>query len=172
MIHIIIRTDCISPSKEGKEMLLSFLGKPMEDTQFEYAENGKPYLKEGPFFNITHSGSTVSVAISDSPVGIDLECIRSSTPKVARKVMSDIEYAWFESNDFDDKCFYTLWTLKESYYKYLGTGLPLYPNNTEFVFQSEWTLKGSTASFITYRTEEFILSICSGAHSDFTIHLQ
>ena len=47
-----------------------------DDAQLAYGENEKPYLKnQGLYFNISHSGSYVALATSETEVGVDIEKI-------------------------------------------------------------------------------------------------
>ena len=47
-------------------------------------ENGKPYAAEG-YFSISHSGERVVCAVSENPVGVDVEQIRPLRTKVAQR---------------------------------------------------------------------------------------
>jgi 4'-phosphopantetheinyl transferase len=90
---------------------------------------GKPILLEPPgiHFNISHSGNWVVCAVANSPLGIDVENIRPVDLEVAKRFFTEEEYHFISSQEDIDKlrCFYTLWTLKESYVKYVGKGLSI-----------------------------------------------
>lgn len=90
--------------------------------------HGKPYLIgiDNCFFNITHSGDWVAVAISNAEVGIDLEYNESfDFNEVIDYVLSEREKIFFLqlSDSFKCETFYRFWTLKESFVKAIGTGL-------------------------------------------------
>ncbi len=52
----------------------------MENPLFEYNEHGKPSIIGHPeiFFNLSHCREAVACVVSDAPVGIDVEAVRSS----------------------------------------------------------------------------------------------
>jgi 4'-phosphopantetheinyl transferase len=91
------------------------------------SEKGKPYLKDQPnlHFNLSHSGEWVVLAVHETEVGIDIEKIREIDYTIARRFFSREEYSRLEALEGLDKrrYFFTLWTLKESYLKFLGKGL-------------------------------------------------
>lgn len=89
---------------------------------------GKPYIKENNsfHFNLSHSGNWVAIAYGDTEVGIDIEKIRMDSGKeeIARRYFTPDEQAYvFGANEFAPQRFFEIWTGKESYLKYLGTGL-------------------------------------------------
>lgn len=49
-------------------------------------EHGKPFLREGPCFSLSHSGKYAAVAVSDIPVGIDLETKNDPELRVTRRM--------------------------------------------------------------------------------------
>ena len=52
-------------------------------------ENGKPFLKAGePFFNLSHSGNYVVLAIADCEIGVDIEHIMQCHEATVKKVYS------------------------------------------------------------------------------------
>lgn len=93
---------------------------------------GKPYIQgiNDFHFNISHSGSYVCCAVSDSEVGIDIEKISSSI--IIDNYKPFFSVAEWEQINSDEKKrldnFYSLWTLKESYLKKIGTGLSKDPS--------------------------------------------
>lgn len=89
---------------------------------FTYNKYGKPYI-DSMFFNISHSGEWVIVACSDKEVGVDIEKIQMENG--VELYFSEEEKKYIRNADKEKKAnvFTKLWTLKESYLKYVGTGL-------------------------------------------------
>lgn len=91
---------------------------------FPCSEHGKPYLeKEDIFFNISHSGDYVAVAISSENIGVDIEKLRRNKMQVARRFFSEEEIHALQTTTTPDEDFTRLWSLKEAYLKYAGSGL-------------------------------------------------
>lgn len=93
-----------------------------------YGENGKPFLKDYPsvFFNLSHSGERVMCAIGDCEVGCDVEKIKDTDFKTARRFFHEEEYEQILRQDPVQErreIFYRLWTLKESFLKVTGQGM-------------------------------------------------
>lgn len=99
---------------------------------FSYNKYGKPYIERGPHFSLTHSNKLVCCAVSDNNIGIDAEFISAARDNVARRSFSSEEYASYSTASDHTSEFYRLWTRKEAYLKYIGTGLasPMYKFNT------------------------------------------
>ena len=93
---------------------------------YEYNEFGKPYLKSNNlFFNISHSSEWIAVVCDLAEVGIDIERIRPAEPRMICRLFSDEEIGYINSGLCSERHrrFTKLWTIKESYVKYIGTGL-------------------------------------------------
>lgn len=98
-----------------------------------YNEYGKPFIKglENFKYNLSHSGKWVVVGYhvaGINNVGIDVEKIREvgSCEKLAKRFFAQEEQEYiFSALDEKEKAgrFTEVWTLKESYVKYLGSGL-------------------------------------------------
>ena len=96
----------------------------MENSQLSVGEHGKPMI-DGLEFSLSHSGELVICAVSDKPVGCDVEKIRKAPECVAERFFSDREQAYLSqfSGEEYDKAFFRLWTMKESYVKMTGEGM-------------------------------------------------
>ena len=85
---------------------------------------GKPRIREWPDFhyNLSHSGNFAVIAFGESPVGVDVERLRRDADirALAARFFAPEEQA-YAGEDRDR--FFEVWTKKESYLKYLGTGL-------------------------------------------------
>jgi 4'-phosphopantetheinyl transferase len=101
----------------------------IDESQLIYGENGKPYLKDGnKYFNISHSGNYVILALSEKEVGIDIEKIDTHPDKVAVRCFTTEECEWMRQEE-SDEAFYKLWTAKESVMKATGLGFSLSPGS-------------------------------------------
>lgn len=92
---------------------------------FCIGKHGKPTLQEFPHihFNMSHCKKAVAVAVSDCPVGIDVECTGRMNDSLARHVLSDDEYARVMASANPDLEFTRLWTRKEALVKLTGDGI-------------------------------------------------
>lgn len=79
-------------------------------------ENGKPYFPTHPnwHFSLSHTSTHVLAAISDYPIGADIETERDLT---GRRVLDTADEHERENFDFLD-----VWVLRESLYKLNGSG--------------------------------------------------
>lgn len=105
---------------------LSYVKKqPSFKTSIYNNSNGKPFFKgsNNPFFNTSHSGDWVVCAISDQPVGIDVEAVTDINISLFSPYLSFFEQQLFTNQNDDLLLFYRLWTLKESLLKTTGYGL-------------------------------------------------
>ena len=129
-----------------------------------HGEHGRPWLDGGPEISLSHTRGAAAAALSeDGPVGVDLEAVRPVRKGLPRRVLGPEEYAWYLSRGEAEADFFTLWTLKESWYKYLGTGLPGFPNQTEFYPDGDrWHLRGAEQHFWTGQKDLLFLALCSG----------
>ena len=92
---------------------------------FEYGEHGKPAIigHTDIHFNLSHCREAVICAVSDKPVGIDIESIREFKDSLVRYTMNDNEVRQIEQTARPDVEFIRLWTMKEAKLKLTGHGI-------------------------------------------------
>ena len=90
---------------------------------FLYNEHGQPRIEGGPCFSISHCKNAIAVAISHSPIGIDIEHLRTAKPELVARTMNQREQERIWQSENPDWAFTELWTQKEAVLKMLGTGI-------------------------------------------------
>lgn len=101
-----------------------------------FTDTGKPYFKDNEiYFSLSHSHGLCAVAISDHPVGVDVEIIKSSYN------LHLIERSLCEEENLNyDGDFTRIWCRKEAVAKMIGKGIVGYPdyiNTTNYDFYEE-----------------------------------
>ena len=112
-------------------MLLELLSAvyPELDTskpEFGYTAQGKPFLLARPdiHFSISHTKNAILVAISDAPIGVDIEAFRSpSAALIARTMNATEQAAILQPSGTPEALFSAIWTRKEAVLKLRGTGI-------------------------------------------------
>lgn len=147
----------------GRNMLRQALALILEVNPVDApicVEKGRPFLDPAAsdrcFFNLSHSGSSVMLILSQKhQVGIDVEVLRDfpDRDQVAQRVMTEEEFDQYRN--LESACrsdaFYRLWVRKESILKYLGTGFAIEPNRISV------GLSENSHSEIVFEGERFIL---------------
>ena len=90
---------------------------------FLYNDYGAPYIEGGPHFSISHCKRGIAVAVSEKPIGVDIETIRTFSSDLMRKTMSLDEQQRITSSAKPEEEFIRLWTQKEALLKLQGTGI-------------------------------------------------
>ena len=90
---------------------------------FLYNDYGAPYIEGGPHFSISHCKRGIAVAVSENPIGIDIEAIRTFSPELMHKTMNEDEQLRITSSAIPEVEFIRFWTQKEALLKLQGTGI-------------------------------------------------
>lgn len=130
-----------------------------EKLEISRFEGGKPYLVGHPSidFNISHTSGMVMCGITDNgKIGVDVDHIRKVHKNVALKVYNEAEINYInEIEECYENRFFEIWTKKEAYTKYLGTGLR--NNLTDINMLS----KEHSNDLLFWNEEQFFFSVYS-----------
>lgn len=101
------------------------------DLTLHTPESGKPVLEAHPSlqFNLSHSGTLAVCAVSEGPVGVDVEELRCFPREIETLCFQPRELTWLEFEPNRDLASLRLWTRKESWIKLTGSGLSTAPNS-------------------------------------------
>ena len=78
---------------------------------------------EGVDFSISHCKNAIAVALSDRPVGVDVESFRHAEEPLLKRTMNPEEQTQVREAEDPAEAFTRLWTCKEAVLKLRGTGL-------------------------------------------------
>lgn len=144
----------------------------IENNEITFLRNkyNKPYLENHPEFNfnISHTRNAIAVAISDKPIGIDIEKERKFDLKIAERFFTANEFKYITATrEKQDIHFYEIWTKKEAYIKWVGKGLTITLNSFDVLFD-EMFFNGTNKIFVptisdriqTIEKDGYIISIC------------
>ena len=120
------------------------------NTEIAKTEKGKPYFKDIPdlFFSISHTEGLTVIAVGDSEVGVDVEKTRKADLRITRRFLKE-EADYINVCD-SDRRFFEIWTKKEAFLKYKGTGLS---GGLQSVNVLNLPIK-------TFAFEDYIISVC------------
>lgn len=121
-----------SPLSKRKESLLGrillhrcLVGMGTQNYTAEYTKNKKPQLICGKqlYFNVSHSGDYVALAVGECEVGCDVQEYKEYNPRLAKKCCHDSEIRLIEASQDKGSVFISMWALKESILKFKGDGI-------------------------------------------------
>jgi len=121
-----------------------------EIPEFSYNECGKPYIPDRSFFfSISHSKTSVAVAVSQNEIGLDIQNIVPLNERISEQTGFEIHTLQTENKD---EAFSRLWAEYEAVSKFEGTGirLPLVKINKEDYL------------IFTEKKNNFFVSVCYG----------
>jgi 4'-phosphopantetheinyl transferase len=108
-----------------RQILSHYLNMDPRTIEISGGTYGKPQVK-GLEFNVSHSENLAVYAISQQPVGIDIEYRRSlEMTSLVERFFAPTELADWQKLPAEQRelAFFRAWTMKEAYLKAIGTGL-------------------------------------------------
>lgn len=107
-----------------KRELAQRAGLLPQEIHFTYSEAGKP-LREGQFFNLSHSGELLCMAFHGAAVGVDIQQHRdvAHLRSVAQRILSEEQLAALELFGFPPQEFFDCWCAAEALVKWAGDSI-------------------------------------------------
>ena len=137
--------------------LLKEIDIDYNDVLIKYNEHGKPLIDNYDiYYNISHKDDYSVCIISSKKVGIDIEKIKETDNKVLRFIATEKE------NIKSDEDYTFLYTLKEAYYKMIGTGLGNF-KDIEFYITNEGIKSNKNIEIKSIKNDDCIISIIKDA---------
>lgn len=154
--------------QEAYKLLFNALAKKgiLENKlEFIYNEHGKPKLKDNDdiHFNISHCKGLAVCVLAKNGIGVDVENIRKFPKRVLKRSFTDQEIRFIEENEFPNRAFFQLWTLKESYVKTIGIGISYPLKNAEFIIDNNHITANTEENYSFTQIiidNEFVCSVC------------
>lgn len=135
--------------------LLRTFGKKMCDVRFAIAKNGK-WTCDQCYFSISHTEHWAAVAVSNAPVGVDIEEIQAFLRRDPEKIARLLNPGANPPEDAPPQTFLREWLMKESIYKCAGKGA--------FV-PSRISLDGERTRYIAQVPETGLAMAIAGTHA-------
>ena len=122
----------------GAGLLIALIAG-VNEREIYFSEYGKPYAKNGIFFNVSHSGNCAALVCGEHEAGIDTEKINENNLYLAEHIFTKRELQWISPEPVSR--FHILWSIRESILKSAGTGLyssvpfpEIYPETNHIFF--------------------------------------
>lgn len=126
-----------------------------------YDAKGRPFIDDGPFISLSHSGSYSLLGVSDSPIGVDIEKIGAFPEKTKR----------FFPDQNDDLGYYRAWCRYEAFSKCLGLGLSL-PLDQPLPMSETFLHEGREYSIATKVYDDHLIAVAiQGEKQGFSLEL-
>ncbi len=164
------KTNILSPREQSlaahsllKRSLAQHFGLDADDITIKKDSKGAPFVEgaNGVFVSITHTKGMVACAFADSRVGIDAELITARRKSVENRVFTLNESKLIDLSEDENTAFFTLWTLKESWLKAIGTGFAGNAKDVEFYsLANPVNSNFDRFSFFTEKQGDFVISVC------------
>lgn len=124
-----------------------------------YDKNGKPYIKNNQKkISFSYSDELAIVGISDYNLGIDVEKIKKYDEKIIKRIYSKREFDFINNSNNKNYEFTKLWTYKEAFVKFKGTGIDKNFRKLNFIDNNSY--KHDTF-FKTINYTDYIITVCS-----------
>ena len=122
-------------------------GRPFAPPDYAYKESGQPTIQNG-HISISHTEGYAACAISRQPVGTDVERGHTFSKAAAKRILSPQEELLRESANADE-LLSRVWTVKESFLKMTGEGIPGGMRTLELIAAGDgssgkWAIKRGT----------------------------
>ena len=151
-----------------RSLLSSYLKNQLSREELLKNENGKPYFANGPYFNISHSGRYVLMAVSTAEIGVDIEEIKNKDMSSLVRIFNEAEAKMIkEHSDF-----YYLWCAKESLIKCMGLSVGKVREIPSLPLNGLKTFKGKDYQCKSFIYDKHIVSITREGNEEYEIDIK
>lgn len=151
-----------------RSLASAYLMNRLSKEPLQYNDTGKPFFANGPFFNVSHSGQFIVMAVSNKDIGVDIEENVEKDMSSLIRIFNEVEARMIkEHSDF-----YYLWCDKESLIKCIGSSINKIREIPALPFNGLKTYKGQDFWCETFIEDKHIISITRMSKEPFEIKLE
>ena len=151
-----------------RSLASSYLVNSLSNEPLLFNDMGKPFFENGPYFNISHSGKYIVMAVSDKEVGVDIEENVEKNMSSLIRIFNEAEAKMIKEN----ADFYYLWCAKESLIKCIGSSISHVKEIPSLPLNGLKTYKGNDYQSKTFVYEKHIVSITRESKEEFEIKME
>ena len=148
-----------------RSIISSYLINQLSKETILFNDMGKPFFANGPFFNISHSGKYVVMAISEKEIGVDIEENVNKDMSSLIRIFNEAEAKMIKEH----ADFYYLWCAKESLIKCMGGSINKIKEIPSLPLNGLKTFKDKDYQCQTFIYEKHIISITRESKEEFEI---
>ena len=150
---------------QTRSLISSYLVNQLSKEELKKNEMGKPFYQNGPFFNISHSGKYVIMAVANNEVGVDIEENIEKNMDMLLKIFNEAEAKMIKEH----ADFYYLWCAKESLIKCMGSSISKVKEVPSLPLNGLKTFKGIDYQCQTFIYDKHIISLTKIGKEPFEI---
>lgn len=151
-----------------RSLASSYLVNSLSNEPLLFNDMGKPFFENGPYFNISHSGKYIVMAVSDKEVGVDIEENVEKNMSSLIRIFNEAEAKMIKEH----ADFYYLWCAKESLIKCIGSSISHVKEIPSLPLNGLKTYKGNDYQSKTFVYEKHIVSITRESKEEFEIKME
>lgn len=151
-----------------RSLASSYLVNSLSNEPLLFNDMGKPFFENGPYFNISHSGKYIVMAVSNKEVGVDIEENVEKNMSSLIRIFNEAEAKMIKEH----ADFYYLWCAKESLIKCIGSSISHVKEIPSLPLNGLKTYKGNDYQSKTFVYDKHIVSITRESKEEFEIKME
>ena len=151
-----------------RSLASSYLMNKLSKEPLAFNDMGKPFYKNGPCFNVSHSGQYIVMAVSKKDIGVDIEENKEKDMSSLIRIFNEAEAKMIKEH----ADFYYLWCAKESLIKCLGSSVSKIKEVPALPFNGVKPYKGQEYYCKTFIEDKHIISITRLSDEPFDIKIE
>ena len=151
-----------------RSLASSYLVNSLSSEPLLFNDMGKPFFENGPYFNISHSGKYIVMAVSNKEVGVDIEENVEKNMSSLIRIFNEAEAKMIKEH----ADFYYLWCAKESLIKCIGSSISHVKEIPSLPLNGLKTYKGKDYQSKTFVYDKHIVSITRESKEEFEIKME
>ena len=151
-----------------RSLASSYLVNSLSNEPILFNDMGKPFFENGPYFNVSHSGKYIVMAVSNKEVGVDIEENVEKNMSSLIRIFNEAEAKMIKEH----ADFYYLWCAKESLIKCIGSSISKVKEIPSLPLNGLKTYKGNDYQSKTFVYEKHIVSITRESKEEFEVNIE
>lgn len=151
-----------------RSLASSYLINKLSKEPLLFNDMGKPFFEKGPFFNVSHSGQYIVMAVSNKDIGVDIEENKEIDMSPLIRIFNEAEAKMIKEH----ADFYYLWCAKESLIKCIGSSINRIKEIPALPFNGVKSFNGKQYYVKTFIEDKHIISITRLSDEPFDVKIE